>query len=211
MYSQLKMAREENRKKTLAKNVVAAGDPTQEEHKKNISSTIPETVTYKDKNINCNEFHQWVVDGYSMLPEGINNGDVLLCNPVCDTEREKIGFGKFVVIKVDSGYYSFKKKTLSFQKKLRKTLMKVSSDMDIETIVLELKKIDDSILLLENEKCLRKKFEEIKSYYKKEELMLSQTYREGVLRYSFHPTSLIEYVAVYALSKQKESWNVNKL
>lgn len=211
MYDQLKEAKKEGRKETFAKKVVAAGDPAQEEHKKATETVIPATVSYKGYEIKCDDFDSWVVDGYSMSPEGIDNGDVLLCKPVDSMERENMGWGKYVVIKVDTAYYDYKKKALSFQKKLRKTLMKVAGNMDIETLVQELKKIDDSVLLTENEKNLRKKFKDIKAYYKTEELMLSLTYREGNLRYSFHPVSLIEFVAEYVLSKQKNSWNVNKL
>lgn len=211
MYNQLKRAKEEGRKKTLARNIVAAGDPTQEEHKKEKELTLPETVSYKGLDISCNEFETWVVDGYSMSPEDINNGDVLLCKPVYDTERENLGYGKYIVINVDPQYYAFKKKDLCFQKKLRKALMKVAPDTDIETLIDKLKQIDDSVLLSDNEKCLREKYKDIKSFYKEEELMLSLTYRDGALRYSFHPISLITSVAEYALSKQKNGWNVNKL
>lgn len=211
MYNQLKAVREEGRKKTFAKKLVAAGDPAQEEHKKETATVLPATVLYKGNEIKCNEFDSWTVDGYSMSLEDINNGDVLLCKPVNCNERKSIGSGKYIIIKVDPDYYVYKKKTLSFQRKLRKTLMKVASNIDIETLIQELKKIDDSVLLTENEKNLRKKFKEIKSYYKKEDLMLSLTYREGSLRYSFHPVSLIESVAEYVLSFTKDSWIVNKL
>lgn len=211
MYRQIKNVREESRKKTLSQNVVAAGDPAQEGYNGETETVLPETVSFDGKELNLNDFAIWTVDGYSMSPEDINNGDVLLCHPIASGLRGNIGYGKYVVIDVDPDYYAFKKKTLSFQKKLRKTLMKVSPDMDVETLMCELKKVDDSVLLPENKKRLREKFKEIKSYYKNEELMLSLTYRDGELRYSFHPVSLIAFVADYVLSKQKNNWVVSKL
>ena len=154
----------------------------------------------------------FTVEGSSMSPEDISNGDKLLCRKV-DTDAAKlIGKGKFVVIAVDKKYYESKNKELKFDYKLRHTLFRVPVGISIEQLIDSLKKITNSIFLEENQKNLEIKYNEAIGFYKdKKELMLSVTYRKGNLRYSFHPVDLIQYVAEYVLKHNGEEWRAKKL
>lgn len=187
---------------------VAAGDPAQYGHLQECKLELPHYIKTSTGSIDTSGFKSFVVDGFSMLPEGISNGDVLLCTPV-SIEKENVQGDLFVVIKVDEDYYKSKGKSLKFDYKLRKTLLHVSANEKVENIIENLQKFNDDILLPENQKNLRNKYEESTSYYK-QDLMLSITYREGALRYSFHPLNLIEYQTVYVLRLVDNNWEVRK-
>lgn len=154
----------------------------------------------------------FTVEGSSMSPEDISNGDKLLCRKI-DTDAAKlIGKGKFVVIAVDKEYYESKNKELKFDYKLRHTLFRVPVGISIEQLIDSLKKITNSIFLEENQENLEIKYNEAIGFYKdKKELMLSVTYRKGNLRYSFHPVDLIQYVTEYVLKHNGEEWRAKKL
>jgi len=193
---------------------VAAGDPAQDaylnEWEKSFyeSDNLPEEIKAEI----CKK--SFVVDGFSMLPEGIQNGDVLVSIPVVWKKEIDFQEGEFVIIKVDAGYYDYKEKELRFRYKLRKTLAFVSHNDTAETLIERLKRTNDDILLSENQKNLKEKLEETRGYekYKDCDLVLSVTYRSGSLRYSFHPIELIEFVGKYCARKgEGESWTFENL
>lgn len=205
---------EERRKKRNNVNgykVVAAGNPAMMGHKKKIVPMVPATLQFEKEYIQTDVYEKYIVDGYSMFLEGIDNSDVLLSTPLSKDELDKIGSGQFVIIKVDEDYYKAKKRKLEFDSKLRKTLMRVPVDMTDDKILDELKKIDHSVLLPQNQKQLRQKYAEIKLYYDNRELMLSKTYREGNLRYSFHPVDLIVSKVAYIVRLKGKDWCVERV
>ena len=154
----------------------------------------------------------FTVEGSSMSPEDISNGDKLLCREVEADAIKLIEQGKFAVIAVDRKYYEYKNKELKFDYKLRHTLFRVPVGISIEQLIDSLKKITNSIFLEKNQKNLRSKYDEAIEFYGNErELMLSVTYRKGELRYSFHPIDLIKYVAEYVLKHNGEEWRAKKL
>ena len=187
---------------------VAAGDPAQYGHLQECKLELPNLIKTSTECIDTSGYKSFVVDGFSMLPEGISNGDVLLCTAV-NSEKEDIGKDLFSVIRVDEDYYKAKGKSLKFDYKLRKTLLHVPANEEVEDIIENLQKINDDILLLENQDKLKEKYKESGSYYK-QDLMLSITYRKGVLCYSFHPLNLIEYQTVYVLRLVDDNWEVRK-
>ena len=197
---------------------VAAGDPTLSVTPLKGLEMLPDRIPCENSMLDISEYKQsenpliFTVEGSSMSPEDISNGDKLLCRKV-DTDAAKlIGKGKFVVIAVDKKYYESKNKELKFDYKLRHTLFRVPVGISIEQLIDSLKKITNSIFLEENQKNLEIKYNEAIGFYKdKKELMLSVTYRKGNLRYSFHPVDLIQYVAEYVLKHNGEEWRAKKL
>mgnify|MGYP001106880380 CR=1 FL=1 len=193
-------------------DIVAAGDPAQDGHKRVNKTNIPQELLLGETKIDTNDFCKYIVDGYSMSPEDIDNGDILLCKPLSDFTTEDITSNHYVIINVDKEYYKAKNKSLKFKTKLRKTKMIVPAGMAFDDLVVSLKDIDDSILLSENQKRLKKKFNETKSFYKDRELILSITYRDGSLRYSFHPKELITSIAQYVAKCDEEgNWTIKEL
>ena len=179
---------------------------------------LPDRIPCENSMLDISKYKQsenpliFTVEGSSMSPEDISNGDKLLCRKVDADAAKLIGKGKFVVIAVDKEYYESKNKELKFDYKLRHTLLKVPVGSSIEKLIDSLKKITNSIFLEENQKNLEIKYNEAIGFYKeKKELMLSVTYRKGNLRYSFHPVDLIQYVAEYVLKHNGEEWRAKKL
>lgn len=211
MDGEIKEERRKNRNNINGYKVVAAGNPAMAGHKKKDVPMVPATLNDGKKAIITEDYEKYIVDGYSMFLEGIDNSDVLLCKSMPEDELNRIGFGKFVIIKVDEEYYKAKKQELTFDSKLRKTLMKVPVGMTDDEILATLKDIDSSALLPENQKRLKEKYKEITSFYHNRELMLSKTYREGSLRYSFHPVNLIISEVVYVVKNTEQGWGVKRV
>jgi len=197
---------------------VAAGDPTLSVTPLKGLEMLPDRIPCENSMLDISKYKQsenpliFTVEGSSMSPEDISNGDKLLCREVEADAIKSIEQGKFAVIAVDREYYKSKNKELKFDYKLRHTLFRVPIGSLIEELIASLKKITNSIFLEENQKNLRVKYDEAIEFYGKErELMLSVTYRKGELRYSFHPIDLIKYVAEYVLKHNGEEWRAKKL
>lgn len=146
-----------------------------------------------------------------MVPKDISNGMVLLCSRIGETDRENIGKGKYLIVKVDPAYYQKKDKNPSFKFKLRQSIADVPENPDFDTFLEGLKETEDSLLKAANQKALRKKFDEVYEYYSLDRpMVLSGTYRDGKIRYSFHPKDLVEYEAKYVVSKNNDGYCIRK-
>lgn len=193
---------------------VAAGDPAHGVQTLSDSDCLPPIINIGNEPVKTYEFKQFNVDGSSMSPERISNGDTLLCSIVSKEERKSIPNGQYVIVKTDKDYYAKKHKLVRFDHKLRRTVTLVGNQESFEQLIarLESEDLEDSILLDCNKEALKEKFEESHKYYEDfDSMMLSVTYREGQIRYSFHPSSLIEYKAVYVVSPKKGMNNTRKL
>ncbi len=193
-------------------NHVAAGDPAHGGMASNLPDDFPKIFTIGESSINVDSFTPFVVDGPSMSPEDISNGMVLLCQPINADAQANIEAGKYLIIKIDPKYYVNKNKKVNFKHKLRRSLANVPNDPDKNQLLTDLKSTEDSLLIKKNQEAFKKKFDETYSYYDQTEpMMLSVTYRDGELRYSFHPKRLVEYVAEYAVSKQGDKYQIRKV
>lgn len=212
MRDEVNTERRKSRNNVNGYKVVAAGNPAMNGHKKKELPMLPASLTCDNELIETGSYDKYIVD--AMYLEGINNSDVLLSQPLSKEELRELGFGQFIIIQVDEEYYKAKKRHLEFDAKLRKTLMQVPLGMTDADILKRLQEIDPSALLPENQKQLRQKYDEIKSYYHDCDLMLSKTYREGSLRYSFHPVDLIlskvAFVVKYEEDKE-DKWNTGRV
>ncbi|MBD5223214.1 MAG: S24 family peptidase [Bacteroides sp.] len=178
------------------KQYVAAGNPTRIVSNLALQSDSDD-IDSKGNDANDNGQYKLIVAGNSMLPKGICDGDRLSCTPVKDNPDIEVKQGDFVIIKVDRNYYFAKGQSVRFAHKLRCVIMNIGREANFDKMYDEVKRIDDSVLLDHNKAELRKKFKVTRDYYGAEEpLMLSSTYKEGTLHYSFHPVKLIEAVAV---------------
>lgn len=145
---------------------------------------------------------QFVVCGNSMSPRNIDDGDnliVSLINPL----RDPINEGDYLVVKVDPTYYE-KEKPL-FEYKLRCAIMVIEDGWTEDQIIEKLKEMDSQpeIWLGMYQRNLRKKFRKARRHYSDGELMLSCTYKNGILRYSFHKLDFIKYKADELIKPEK--------
>ncbi|MDE7181316.1 MAG: S24 family peptidase [Muribaculaceae bacterium] len=146
--------------------------------------------------------YELTVSGNSMQPKGISDGDRITCTPVSTDSVANIGQGEFIVIKVDKDFYAARRQTARFAHKLRRVVCNIGDVADFEEMYDTVQRIDDSVLLDHNKSDLKKKFEETREFYgDSEPLMLSTTYKEGSLRYSFHPVRFVEATATKVLPK----------
>ena len=194
---------------------IAAGDPAQDAYLKHLEHNFPNSLKLPDgETINRNEFQSFVVDGFSMSPEDVNNGDVLLCRQVEWKNAQDFIPEKFVVIKVDKKYYEKSEKELRFRYKLRKTLAYVPANTTDDALINLLKQKNTDILLPENQRNLKKKLKKTREFedYRNSDLVLSTTYRGGSLRYSFHPINLVEFVGQYLTKHNNDdSWTTERV
>ena len=174
---------------------VAAGDPVSES--KNCGGHIK--LVEHDEASNGDRL--FVICGNSMSPKGIDDGDNLFgrkFNLGVDTIYE----GDFLILKVDPDYYNGK--TPNYDHKLRCAIMTVPKDWAEKRIIDEMKKMDSQpeIWLSSYQKCLHEKLEKARNHYKNKDLILSCTYKNGNLRYSFHDLDYIEYRVIAQIKRK---------
>lgn len=172
---------------TTDTKIVAAGDPALP-----IRQTIPsnakgfELSDYED--IDTSRYEKFMVTGNSMLPKGIKDGDCLFVESCPDGYHS----GDFIIVSVDKEYYrKYNPKHPIYNYKLRYALYEVPPTFSVSDIIDSIKDFHYEIYLKDNQKQLGKKWDKARTAYPYEPLMLSTTYHDGELRYSFHPCRLI--------------------
>ena len=193
---------------------VAAGDPSHGVQSSGPYDKLPPEMNIENELVDTRAYKQFNVDGSSMSPERISNGDKLLCSEVKEKSRENVAGGTYVIVKADLDYYNRKNKSVRFDYKLRRTVTIVDTHESFEDLIerLDKEELENSVYLEENRKALEEKFKESHRLYPDfKSMMLSVTYRDGRIRYSFHPSSLIEYKAEYVVSPKKGMNNTRKL
>lgn len=182
---------------------VAAGDPALPISARNHHYDIPETFNVEGKTLRGADYDKYLVMGNSMLPKGIHNGNYLL---VKKNEENTYQMGDFLIIRVDNDYYKkYNPQTVIYDYKLRMALMRISANMSAAQIIEELKYTHFEINIESNQKYMSGKYKKARQAYPNEELVLSTTYHDGRLCYSFHPMQLILGKASIMVDLRKES------
>lgn len=182
---------------------VAAGDPVSE---------VNDCTGLID--INNNHFSdglkQFVTCGNSMSPKDIDDGDNLLGRKF-DMGADRINEGDFLILKVDPNYYSGE--TPNYLHKLRCAIMTVPKDWSEQMIIDKMKEMDSQpeIWLRSYQKGLRTKLDKARRHYKNTDLILSCTYKNGRLCYSFHDLRFVEYKVIAQIKRDNPEKIVNLL
>lgn len=152
---------------------------------------------------------QFAVCGNSMSPLGIDDGDNILANPFTPA-RDSIKEGDFLIVKVDPNYYEGERP--NFEYKMRCAIMEVEESWTEQMIISKLKQMNSQseIWLKSSQKCLHEKFVKAKRHYGTGKLVLSSTYKNGSLRYSFHKIDYVEFMAT-ALIKQNDPKRIQEI
>lgn len=137
--------------------------------------------------------HQFVIEGNSMSPRGIEHGCNVLCSKV--SNESNVHDGDFVIVDVDKEYYK-PGDTAHYTHKLRRYICDFKGGISADSMIEELVNSGnhDEILLESNQVTLKKKLNKARSFYgENETLALSVTYHNGILQYSFHKPGNISY------------------
>ena len=175
--------------------MVIAGDPV---HHVDFSNKLLE-LTAEEKG----EREQFVIDGNSMSPLGLESGDNLLVSSIVSSQIKE---GDFLLLEVDPNYYNNEKP--NYDLKLRQAIMLVDASWDEDEIIARMKSNDsqEEIWLTSYQKRLREKYQKARAHYKNCDLILSATYRHGRLDYSFHNVDYIRYRVEVVIHKQGRSF-----
>ena len=182
----------DGRSKTFAVQIddtlVAAGDPASPILSFSSDPALSLELHEKVKNL-----RRFKVCGCSMSPFGITTGDIVYV----DDLKAGLNRNDIVIVKVDPEVYD---RPVMFNHKMRRYLMNVAKDESLDSVQERLRVFHKEILEPEFQKRLKKKFEKTKGFYPDKDLCLSITFRNGDLRYSFHPRDLVEYKVRFIVS-----------
>lgn len=171
--------------------LVAAGDPAKFLSAIDADIPIPEYVRVRVEGLK-----PFRVCGSSMSPCGISNGDIIYAEKTNGTLKRN----DFIIVVVDPKVYD---EPVKFRRKLRRYLMDVNGNETLESIISRLSVFHKEILEPEYVERLKKKYDKTTRQYPHEDLCLSMTFRNGSLRYSFHPRRLVEYRVKFVVSSEK--------
>lgn len=167
---------------------VAAGDPSLPISQPEKDVKIPETIVVDEHEINVKDYTLYEVSGNSMSPKDIKDGNSLLVKESIEGYKG----GDFIIVSVDKEYYKkYNPKTALYDFKLRYAIMEVSPTMTTANIISSIRDRHFEIVLEKNQRKLENKYGKARKAYPNDQLMLSTTYHDGVLCYSFHPIKLI--------------------
>lgn len=177
----------------IDERLVAAGDParTLSGIDKDMSVPVEYSAQLKD-------LEAYKICGSSMSPCGISNGDVIYV----EKAPSELRTNDFIVVEVDSQVYQ---EPVRFKHKLRRYLMDVSKNATFEEVIERLKTFHKYILSPEYRERLRKKYDKVKGFYPDDDLCLSITFRNGSLRYSFHPRRLVEFRVKFVVNAENRA------
>lgn len=130
----------------------------------------------------------FIVIGESMAQNGIHTGDLLFVS-LCE-ENEALKYGTYIVLKVDENRLMKRlfKTDVDLGYKLRKFLMTVDLEKDVDEQFVKVKEIDEeSHYSATAEKTFKKKFKEaVNDLGKVGNVLLSVTYTDNGRDFSFH-------------------------
>ena len=171
---------------------VAAGDPTKIAPINEVRQILPQKFDIGPNEISTSDYYVFQVSGNSMNPEGIENGDLLLTKEVHGTED--LHTGDFLIIAVDESVNT--EKTFVYDFKLRRFLLTTKGE-DVNSLIDRLKAISPEMNLEKYQNSLRKKYQNAINMYPNKELIVSTTYKEGTIVYSFFPSEFVRYRAAF--------------
>lgn len=170
--------------------LVAAGDPAKSLTA--ITIDIPLSSAVRER---VQGLEPLKVCGSSMSPCNISNGDIIYGEAI-NTPLKR---NDFIVVEVDPKVYD---SPIKYKHKLRRYLMDVKKHETLDSVIKRLSVFHKEILEPEFVERLKKKYDKTTGQYPDDDLCLSITFRNGDLRYSFHPRRLVEYRVKFVVSSK---------
>ena len=188
---------------------VAAGDPSKVVLDRDASLLLPESFVVDNVLHRLNDYIVFRVAGNSMYPQGISDGDFILTQEL--ETAAQVQLNDYIVITVDRETYK-KYEDSSCDYKLRKALTTIDAGVNINNIIEELKGNKyqhDRIFLPKYQQRFKEKYNKTRELYPNDPLVVSITYRDGELFYSFHPRQFVMYKAMFKarIEKRDTDWS----
>ncbi|MBQ0075475.1 MAG: hypothetical protein KBT34_14945 [Prevotella sp.] len=174
---------------------VVAGDPAYELDEKFIELLLP-----RNEQSHVEGLCEYEVRGYSMYPCGISNADHLYVKH--QVSAELLQPNDFILVKVNPDDYP--DEDVYFKHKLRRFLLNTDARNTVDQIVEELRPIQPEAVLPSYQQKLSTKLQKsLKRYPEATKFSLSFTFKDGELRYSFHPCEHLEGKVEYVYSRHE--------
>ena len=169
---------------------VAAGDPSKVVMDIDPAVQLSEVFYIGEQQYRLSDYIVFEVAGKSMEPQGIANGDFLLTKEI--GEQEIIRLNDYIIIEVDPDVFD----DPECDYKLRKALIAINPDDNIEQMMETLRKEGHHQLLLEKyQRLFKEKYNKTRQLYNQDTLIGSITYRDGEMKYSFHSRKFVKFRA----------------
>ena len=176
---------------------VAAGDPSKVVMDIDPAVQLSEEFAINGEIFRLRDYVVFEVAGRSMEPQGIANGDFLLAKEI--GEQDDIKFNDYIIIEVDPNVFD----DPECDYKLRKALIAVNPNDNIEQTMESLRGLGHHQLLLEKyQRLFKEKYNIARDQYKQDSLIASITYRDGEMRYSFHSRWFVKFKAEIKARKE---------
>ena len=185
-------------------NLVAAGDPTKIAPIAETDENLPRSFFVDSNEYKMSDFFVFQVSGNSMCPQGVENGDLLIAKKIDGTND--LHTGDFLIIEVDESIDTGK--TLVYKYKLRRFLLTTNNEA-IDALIGRLKEVSPEMYLDKYQTRFREKYKVAIARYPNKELVVSTTYREGAIDYSFHSSEFLRYRVVFY--KRDKELNVTQM
>lgn len=174
---------------------VVAGDPAYELDGKFIEQFLP-----RNEQSQVEGLDEYEVCGYSMYPCGISNADHLYVEH--QVSAELLQPNDFIIVKVNPDDYP--DEDVYFKHKLRRFLINTDARSTVAQIIENLRPIQPEAILPSYQKKLRTKLQKsLNRYPVATRFSLSFTFKNGELRYSFHPCEHLEGKVEYVYNRRE--------
>lgn len=173
---------------------VVAGNPAYE-----LNGRFTEAILPRHEQKNVEGLDEYEVRGYSMYPCGISNADHVYVKH--SVTAEQLQPNDFILVQVNPDDYP--NEDVYFKHKLRRFLLNTDARTTVSHLVKELKAIQPEAVLPSYQQKLCTKLEKSqKRHPEATRFSLSFTFKNGELRYSFHPCEDLEGKVEYVYNRR---------
>lgn len=153
--------------------------------------------------VNIRDYDIFVVDGESMANCGIHTGNGVLVSRLLD--KKNIANGTIVIYEIDSERYMHDHPNMSepqYGFKIRQLLGYAKLENSNDTILKNIKKIDEDLNEEFFKNALNSKLDKARDYFKNQNVTISITYKNGIKDYSIHSFSELYGVVKYIIPEE---------
>lgn len=161
---------------------------------------------YDGQKQDISDFEIFVVSGESMAQNGIHTGNGILVKKLYNEQKFKLTGHPLLVFEIDTERKKYRTPGVALsddiEYKLRKFVAYFRCDIDFDVELDAIAEQNQDILLRENRDKILSKYEGAIKYYKGiDVLLMSSTWHDGKIGYSFHPAKYLVGKVEYIIPK----------